>query len=104
LPDTRPQSAFSPKSDGLLPDGDLVAWVREHWVPIAGVVLLLLLLWWLSGGEPRNDNGRYVLVKDDVPCQAAGEGESRRWCYVVLDSRTGKLEERVRRFGSRERR
>ena len=103
MTDMSPHSATSPKPGGLAPDGDLVAWVRERWIPIAGVVLLLLLLWWMSGGEPHSENGRYVLVKDDVPCQGGGEGESRRWCYVVLDSRTGKLEQRVRRFGPRER-
>ncbi len=76
---------------------DPVAWIREHWMLVGGLVLLLLVLWAVSG-DRRRDNGRYVLVKDDVPCQSA-EPSGRRWCYVVLDTRTGKLEERVRRIG-----
>ena len=79
---------------------DPAAWVREHWIGLAVAVFLLLFVWWLRSGERLVENGRYVLVKDDVPCQSASEAEARRWCYVVLDTRTGRLEERVRRFGA----
>ena len=88
-----------------MPDGaklesgerDPVAWVREHWALVGGIVLVLLVLW-AASGDRRHENGRYVLVKDDVPCQSS-QPSGRRWCYVVLDTRTGKLEERVRRIG-----
>lgn len=79
-------------------DTDPLAWIREHWTLVGGIVLVLLLLW-AASGERRRENGRYVLVKDDVPCQSTVETSARRWCYVVLDTRTGKLEERVRRLG-----
>jgi len=90
LDDVRPGASFA---------SDPMAWVREHWVAVAVAAFLLLFIWWLRSGKPLVENGRYVLVKDDVPCQNAGEAEARRWCYVVLDTRTGRLEERVRRFG-----
>lgn len=87
------------KHDGLPSErGDAIEWMREHWTLLAGVAFLLILVWWLAGGEPRNDIGRYVLVKDDVPCQSAGEGDARRWCYLVLDTRSGRLEERLRKL------
>ena len=45
------------------------------------------------------------LVKDDIPCQMQREDEDgRKWCYVVLDTRSGKLEERVRKVGSQKKR
>jgi hypothetical protein len=80
---------------------DPVGWMREHWALVAAVAFVLFVTW-LASGEPRHESGRYVLVKDDVPCQTP-DAEARRWCYVVLDTRTGKLEERVRRLGSRDR-
>lgn len=79
-------------------DFDPVTWVREHWALIGGIVLVLLVLW-VASGRSHRDLGRYVLVKDDVPCQSASESSVRRWCYVVLDTRTGKLEERTRKLG-----
>jgi hypothetical protein len=81
-------------------DSELLAWVREHWALVAGVLLALFVLWAASGSRPR-ENGRYVLVKDDVPCRSSGETSARRWCYIVLDSRTGAFEERVRKFRRR---
>jgi hypothetical protein len=81
-------------------DVDPVAWIREHWALVGGIVLVILVVWAVSG-EPRHEAGRYTLVKDDVPCQSAGDASNRRWCYVVLDTRTGKLEERVRKIGGR---
>ena len=77
---------------------DLLAWIREHWALVGGVVFVLLVLW-VTSGESHREAGRYTLVKDDVPCQSAAEANNRRWCYVVLDTRTGKLEERVRKLG-----
>ena len=87
-----------------MPEGerDVLSWLGERWVVIAGVAVLLLL--WLSSGRRAPENGRYVLVRDDIPCQAAVEGDERRWCYLVLDTRTGKMEERVRKIGKRGRR
>jgi hypothetical protein len=82
---------------------DVVAWAQEHWRLIAAVVLVLFLMWRFSGKRP-DENGRYVLVKDDVPCQAQrDDDEGRKWCYVVLDTRSGKLEERVRKVGAKKR-
>jgi hypothetical protein len=78
--------------------GEPLAWIREHLGVVAAVIVVLLILW-LASGESHRENGRYVLVKDDVPCQFAGDANGRRWCYVVLDTRTGKLEERVRKLG-----
>lgn len=80
---------------------DPLPWLRSHAGLVAGALLAALFLWWLTSGKRESDTGRYVLVKDDVPCQAAAEAESRRWCYLVLDTRSGKLEERVRKIGSR---
>ena len=79
------------------PAGDALAFVQQRWRWILAVLLVLFLMWRFSGKRPE-ENGRYVLVKDDVPCQSS-EPSGRRWCYVVLDTRTGKLEERVRRIG-----
>jgi hypothetical protein len=81
-----------------LTTGDPVAWIREHWALVAAVVGVLFVLW-IASGEPHRENGRYVLVKDDVPCESSGEPTARRWCYVVLDTRSGQLEERVRKLG-----
>jgi hypothetical protein len=56
-----------------------------------------------SGKHPE-ENGRYVLVKDDIPCETQREDEAgRRWCYLVLDIRSEKLEERARKVGSKKR-
>lgn len=78
-----------------------LVWARRHWPWLVGAVVLLLIVWRASSGT-RDENGRYVLVKDDVPCQSVrSDDDGRRWCYVVLDSRTGKLEERVRKIGGR---
>jgi hypothetical protein len=79
--------------------GDALAWARDHVVLVVGALVLLLLVWKLAAGDARDENGRYVLVKDDIPCQTAGEGDARRWCYLLLDTQTGRLEERVRRIG-----
>jgi hypothetical protein len=82
---------------------ELVTWAQEHWRILAAVFLVLFLLWRFSGKRPE-ENGRYVLVKDDVPCQAQrDDDEGRRWCYLVLDTRSGRLEERVRKVGSKKR-
>ena len=67
------------------------------------ILLVLFVMWRFSGKRP-GENGRYVLVKDDIPCQAQrGDEDGRRWCYLVLDTRSGKLEERVRKVGSQKR-
>jgi len=73
------------------------AWIREHWALVTAVVAVLLVLW-LASGDPHRENGRYTLVKDDVPCESSSESTTRRWCYLVLDTRTGQLEERVRKL------
>jgi hypothetical protein len=79
---------------------DVLAWGQQRWRWILGLALLLFLAWRFSGKRPE-ENGRYVLVKDDVPCQVQPEDEDgRRWCYVVLDTRSGNLEERARQMGS----
>ena len=71
------------------------AWVEERWVLIAGLALFLLVVWFASA-DPRR-NGRYLLVKDDVPCETRKDDDkSRRWCYLVLDTQTGAIEERAR--------
>ena len=80
--------------------GDTLAFVQQRWRWILAVLLVLFLMWRFSGKRPE-ENGRYVLVKDDVPCQVQRDDEDgRRWCYVVLDTRSGRLEERVRKVGS----
>jgi hypothetical protein len=82
---------------------DALAFVHQRWRWILAVLLVLFLMWRFSG-KPPEQNGRYVLVKDDVPCQVQREDEDgRRWCYVVLDTRSGRLEERVRKIGSHKR-
>lgn len=82
---------------------DALAFVQQRWRWILAVLLVLFLMWRFSGKRPE-ENGRYVLVKDDVPCQVQRENEDgRRWCYVVLDTRSGRLEERVRKVGSQKR-
>jgi hypothetical protein len=82
---------------------DLIAWAQKHWRILAAVFLALFLMWRFSGKRP-DENGRYVLVKDDVPCEAQrDDDEGRRWCYLVLDTRSGRLEERVRKVGSKKR-
>jgi hypothetical protein len=82
------------------PAGDALAFVQQRWRWILAVLLVLFLMWRFSGKRPE-ENGRYVLVKDDVPCQVQRDDEDgRRWCYVVLDTRSGRLEERVRKVGS----
>ncbi len=85
-------------------DGDVLIWMQDHWRWIAAAFVVLFLIWRFTGGKPPEVNGRYVLVKDDVPCQAQREDDDgRRWCYVVLDTRSGRLEERERKIGSRKR-
>ncbi len=80
---------------------ELIAWGQQRWRWILAAVLVVFLMWRFSG-KPPEENGRYVLVKDDVPCQTQREDdEGRRWCYVVLDTRSGRLEERVRKVGSK---
>jgi hypothetical protein len=80
--------------------GDVFDWLRAHWHWIAASLLVLFLWWRFSGGKQHDPNGRYVLVKDDVPCEAQREDDNgRRWCYLVLDTRSGRLEERVRKVG-----
>ncbi len=86
------------KSSG---DVDPLSWIREHWAVVGAIVFVVLVLW-VASGESHRESGRYVLVKDDVPCQSVGESNARRWCYVVLDTRTGKLEERTRKLGARD--
>jgi hypothetical protein len=99
LPEARSQGGATAKPSGFVSAPlDPLAWLRERWVLVAGLAFLLLLVWWLSARAPRSENGRYVLVKDDVPCQSAADPDARRWCYLVLDTRTGKLEERVRKL------
>ena len=90
-------------NSGSIP-ADVVSWGREHWRSIAAVVLVLFAMWRFSGKRPE-ENGRYVLVKDDIPCQMQREDEAgRRWCYLVLDTRSGRLEERVRKVASQKKR
>ncbi len=98
-------SVMPPRGFPSLPDADfagpiathdLLAWAQQRWRWLLVLVLVLFAAWRCSDERPK-ENGRYVLVKDDVPCQIQPEDEDgRRWCYVVLDTRSGKLEERVR--------
>jgi hypothetical protein len=83
---------------------DALAWIREHWIAVA--IAALILIAWLASGDDHNQNGRYALVKDNVPCELLRdkEEEGRRWCYVLLDTETGKLEERLRKLRLREKR
>ncbi len=93
MPDSR-------SNDGSFPLSDVAAWARQQWRWLLVVALVLFALWRFSGKRPE-EAGRYVLVKDDIPCQLQREDEDgRRWCYLVLDTRSGKLEERVRKVGS----
>ena len=81
-------------------DGDVFDWLRDHWRWIAAVFLVLFVWWRFFSAKQHDPNGRYVLVKDDVPCEAQREDDNgRRWCYLVLDTRSGRLEERVRKVG-----
>src|SRR5436853_785132 len=92
LPDTR-------SNDGAFPMTDVLAWGQQRWRWLLVLLLVLFAMWRFSGKRPERA-GRYVLVKDDVPCQVQREDEDgRRWCYLVLDTRSGKLEERVRKVG-----
>jgi hypothetical protein len=78
----------------------MVAWVQQRWRGILALLFVLLFLMWRFSGKRPDENGRYVMVQDDVPCQAQREDEDgRRWCYIVLDTRSGRLEERVRKVG-----
>jgi hypothetical protein len=80
---------------------DLIAWTQRYWRWLLAVLLVLFVMWRFSGKRHDEHNGRYVLVKDDIPCQAQREDEDgRRWCYLVLDTRSGRLEERVRKVGT----
>ena len=97
MPDGHPPEAPTTPPPGLGPDvQSIIEWVQERWALLAGLAVLLLVVW-LAWREPQSETGRYVLVKDNVPCQANDEGEARRWCYLVLDTQTGSLEERVRK-------
>ena len=92
-----------PGLDWPLDVGEVLAWLREHWLAVAGVAVVLILLLWLASGDDGDDEiGRYVLVKDGVPCEVAGGQDERKWCYLVLDTRNGRLEERVRKFRRRD--
>jgi len=99
LSETRPGDPSRSASDGELGVADVVTWAQERWVLLAGLALFLLVVW-LASGEPRR-NGRYVLVKDDVPCESRkDDDEGRRWCYLVLDTQSGVIEERARKVRS----
>ena len=75
---------------------DVVAWGQQRWRWILVLALVLFLSWRFSG-KSVEEYGRYVLVKDDIPCQVQPDDEDgRRWCYIVIDTRSGRLEERVR--------
>lgn len=90
-------------SDSDATANDVLAWGRQRWRWILVLALVLFLSWRFSGKRPE-ENGRYVLVKDDVPCQVQPDDEEgRRWCYVVLDTRSGRLEERARTMDTRKR-
>ena len=89
--------------DGSFPAGSLMDWARVRWRWLLAIALVLFGLWRFSGKRP-DENGRYVLVKDDIPCQTQrADDDGRRWCYVVLDTRSGRLEERVRKVGGHKR-
>jgi hypothetical protein len=78
-----------------------LAWAQQRWRWLLVVALVLFLMMWRFSGKRPEQVGRYVLVKDDIPCQMQREDDDgRRWCYLVLDTRSGKLEERVRKVGS----
>jgi hypothetical protein len=96
LPENKP-------NEGSLP-AEVVAWARDRWRGIAALLFVLFVMWCFSGKRP-DETGRYVLVKDDIPCQMQREDEDgRKWCDLVLDTRSGKLEERVRKVGSQKKR
>lgn len=89
-------------SEGAAAANDVLIWAKQRWRWILVLSLLLLLMWRFAGGKQPEPSGRYVLVKDDVPCQVqSGDQDGRRWCYIVLDTRSGKLEERLRTMGKR---
>ena len=95
MPDTGQQHGSFP--------ADVAAWGQERWRWIVAILFVLFVMWRFSGKHPEQ-NGRYVLVKDDIPCQMQREDDAaRRWCYLVLDTRSGRLEERVRKVGSQKR-
>lgn len=89
------------QNGAAFPAADVAVWVRERWRWIVGILLVLFALWRFSG-KPPEQNGRYLLIKDDIPCQTQRE-DDRRWCYLVLDTRSGKLEERVRKVSVQKR-
>lgn len=91
------------ENDGSFPAADVLAWAQQRWRWLLVVALVSFGLWRFSGDHPK-ETGRYLLVKDDVPCQVQRDSDQgRRWCYVVLDTRSGKLEERVRKVGKSKR-
>lgn len=101
--DTTPQSART--NGGLDEARDALAWVREHWVAVA--LAAALVVGWLATGETRREIGRFALVKDNVPCEilrGQDDDGTRRWCYVLLDTESGKLEERLRKLKLRDKR
>lgn len=88
-------------NDGSFPTGDVMTWAQKQWRWLLVVALVLFLLWRLSDERPE-EVGRYVLVKDDIPCQMQREDDDGRgWCYLVLDTRSGRLEERVRKVAQK---
>lgn len=87
--------------DGSFPTASVMAWAQLRWRWLLVVALVLFGIWRFSGKRPE-DVGRYVLVKDDIPCQAQrADDDGRKWCYVVLDTKSGRLEERVRKVGGK---
>jgi hypothetical protein len=96
LPEIQSHDPSRSAPPGELGLSDALAWVQERWVLIAGLALVLIVMW-LASAEPRK-NGRYLLVKDDVPCEGRKDDEDgRRWCYLVLDTQSGVIEERARK-------
>ena len=96
MPEIDPEDSSRGVSAADTGFSDALAWVEERWVLVAGLVLFLVVIWFASA-EPRK-NGRYLLVKDDVPCESRKDDEEgRRWCYLVLDTQSGLIEERIRK-------
>jgi hypothetical protein len=91
-----------PRSNsGTFPTADVLAWAQQRWLWLVVVALVLGVLWRFSDERPE-EVGRYVLVKDDIPCEMQREDDDGRgWCYLVLDTRSGRLEERVRKVAQK---
>jgi hypothetical protein len=87
--------------DVSFPTASVMAWARLRWRWLLVVALILFAIWRFSGKRPE-EVGRYVLVKDDIPCQTQRpDDDGRKWCYLVLDTKSGRLEERVRKVGGK---